>query len=100
MEISEALKKRENKVKPTLVHPDITEELARVFEFGMTKYHKGSWQKFTPEQAMEVLPDAAQRHFNQWLRGERLDSESGLPHLVCAAWNLLVTHWHESRGTE
>ena len=95
-DLIDGLKRDEQKVLPTLVHPDITEGLARVFAYGKEKYHKGSWMEFTPDQAREVLPDAAQRHFNEWLRGNRVSTEN-LDHLLQASWNLLVLWFHENK---
>jgi hypothetical protein len=95
-DLVEGLKRDESKVMPTLVHPDMMEGLARVFECGLTKYHKGSWMEFTADQAREVLPDAAMRHFNEWLRGNRVSPEN-LDHLLQASWNLLVLWFHENR---
>lgn len=88
------LKRNEHKTMLTLVPPEMIEELAKVFEYGLQKYERDSWRNFTPEQAVSCLPDAALRHFYAWMKGEIYDQESGLPHLLSAAWNILVVDFH------
>jgi hypothetical protein len=63
------------------------EQVVRVLTFGAEKYSAWSWPG---------VPDARRRYFAAlirhavaWLRGERLDPESGLPHLAHLACNAL-----------
>lgn len=63
------------------------EQVVRVLTFGADKYSAWSWPS---------VPDARRRYFAAlvrhavaWLRGERLDPESGLPHLAHLACNAL-----------
>lgn len=92
------LKMEENKPKLSLVPREGIEALARVYEYGLKKYERDSWRKFTPEQVKDCLPDAALRHLMAYCDGERIDPESGLPHLVQAAWNCLTLHIVGGRG--
>ena len=91
----DGLKYDEGKPMPTLVHPAMVLGLARIFEYGLVKYERDSWQKFTVEQAISCLPDAGLRHLYRWMEGERIDPETGYHHLLHAAWNLLVMWWHD-----
>ena len=63
------------------------EQVVLVLTFGANKYSAWSWPS---------VPDARRRYFAAmvrhavaWLRGERLDPESGLPHLAHLACNAL-----------
>ena len=53
-----------------------------VLEFGARKYSPGNWM--TVPDARTRYWDAAVRHLVAWREGERLDPESGLPHLAHA----------------
>jgi hypothetical protein len=86
------LKMAEHKPKISLVPKEGIEGLARIYEYGLEKYQKNSWRKFTPEQALECLPDAGLRHLLSFCDGEEIDPDSGLPHLLQAAWNCITLH--------
>jgi hypothetical protein len=63
--------------------------VAAVSFFGFQKYGKwGGWRK-VPE-ARERYFDALLRHLACDAEGEKIDPESGLPHLAHAAWNALA----------
>ena len=81
------LKMAELKPRLSLVPRKLIENMAKVYEYGMVKYSRDSWRKFTPEQVNECLPDAAFRHLLAYLDGEEIDPESGLHHLDQCAWN-------------
>jgi hypothetical protein len=51
----------------------------------VAKYHDpDNWKKVAPQR----YKDAAYRHWLAYLKGEKLDPESGLPHLHHCACNL------------
>jgi hypothetical protein len=63
-------------------------EVVKVGTFGANKYIRNGWMdvpdgEFRYEQALY-------RHLLADLEGEKLDPESGISHLVHAAWNILV----------
>ena len=62
-----------------------------VLEFGAKKYEVGNWQKV--DNAKERYFNACHRHLHAWWSGERLDAESGLPHLAHAVCCLLFLMW-------
>lgn len=64
------------------------EAVAQVTTFGAGKYAPRSWR--TVPQAAERYGDAFLRHIFKDAKGERLDPESGLPHLAHVAWNALA----------
>ncbi len=69
----------------TLISWELLYTLARVREFGARKYERNNWKKgFKVTRSCA----AALRHIYQFLSGETLDSESGLPHLAHAVASL------------
>ncbi len=59
------------------------ERVARVLEYGATKYGEDNWR--TVEHAERRYVAAALRHLFAFARGERRDADSGEPHLAHAA---------------
>lgn len=86
----EAMNKQEAKAdagkpRPTLVPVSLIEAVASIREYGVKKYHDpDNWQKVEPQR----YKDAAYRHWLAYIKGEKLDPESGLPHLHHCACNL------------
>lgn len=73
------------KPRPTLVPVSLIEAVASIREYGVAKYHDpDNWKKVEPQR----YKDAAYRHWMAYLKGEKLDPESGLPHLHHCACNL------------
>ena len=62
-------------------------QVVEVLTFGARKYAPDNWRT-VPEWRRRYYA-AALRHMVSWWRGERVDSESGLPHLAHAACCLL-----------
>jgi len=65
------------------------------FEHGLRKYERDGWQRVA--DAHRVYYDAAQRHLDTYWRGQRIDAESGVHHLLCAAASLAIMWWHDER---
>lgn len=77
-------KKDEGKLRPTLVPVALIQAVARVRMYGTEKYGSPeNWRQVEPER----YRDALYRHWLAYLSGERLDEESGLPHLWHLACN-------------
>lgn len=68
-----------------LITAEPFEYIIRTLEFGATKYGAGNWLHASPKK----FSDAFSRHVAAWSNGEKLDPESGLPHLSHAICNLL-----------
>lgn len=90
-----ATKHDNGKLPMSLVPPEAIEALAEVLLFGAEKYGDRNW-----ESGIEWsrLYDAAQRHLTAYLKGERLDPESGKSHLKHALANLAFLVTFEERG--
>jgi hypothetical protein len=62
---------------------DAASQVVRVLDYGRKKYAPDNWRK-VPDARTRYF-EAGLRHLLDWKRGERLDPESGLPHLGHAA---------------
>lgn len=93
---NEADKFDEGKVKWSLLPYAELEDVARVFEYGASKYGQDNWRG---SLRLERWWDSIQRHLVSWKCGEELD-ESGhhhLAHVVAATLQLL---YHAKRKNE
>ena len=70
------------------------EDRVKILTFGAEKYAPNNWQKIEPNRYVA----AAFRHFTAWLKGDCVDSESGLSHLAHAGCNILFLMWFEKHG--
>lgn len=95
--MSQEAKADAGKVRPTLVPPSLVWAVAAIREFGCRKYHDPeNWRKVEPDRYRAAL----YRHWLSYLDGERLDPESGLPHLWHLACNAAFLIEMEEKGNE
>lgn len=66
-------------------------QVVEVLEFGANKYGAENWRHVP--NAKERYFNACHRHLNAWWAGEKVDSESGLPHLAHAVCCLMFLMW-------
>lgn len=64
------------------------EQVGLVATFGAQKYADDGW--ITVPDATRRYTDAMLRHLIKDMQGERIDDESGLPHLAHCAWCALA----------
>lgn len=83
------------KVDWTLMPFDSLEDVVYVLMFGAQKYARDNWQK-VPNPKQRYIA-AAMRHIVAYQKGEKKDSESGLPHLAHAACCILFTAWFDKK---
>jgi hypothetical protein len=82
-----AVKYDEGKPRFDLLSPSAIIELSRVLEYGANKYADRNWEK---GMKWGRVFGAMMRHAWAFWRGERLDAESGLPHMACVMWGAMV----------
>lgn len=85
------------KPRPTLVPVGLVYAVTAIREYGCRKYNDPeNWRKVEPQR----YRDALYRHWLSYLSGEKMDEESGLPHLWHMATNiafLIELEWkHEN----
>jgi hypothetical protein len=96
--MSEGKKYDQDKLKVELLYNDLVNELetvAKVLSFGASKYGERNWRGVSKERYGAALI----RHYNASVKGEKLDLESGQPHLahlVCCALFMLYIENGES----
>jgi len=74
-------------------------DVARVLEYGSTKYAPDNWRSFEWDEASDrEYWSAFLRHLLAHSRGETADPESGLPHLAHAVCCLLIVAFHEAKS--
>jgi hypothetical protein len=91
--VSEGTKLDTGKPRWDLLPIDEAEDVVRVLTFGAVKYEAYNWQLVKGARWRYLA--AGFRHLAEWMRGNRLDAETGLPHLAHAACNLLFLAWFD-----
>lgn len=84
----------EGKRDYTLLPINELEQVLDVLEFGAIKYSPNAWQSVN--NGLERYKKAMLRHMMSYLKGEKIDSESGLSHLSHLATNVLFIMWFEN----
>ena len=86
----EALRFNTNKARLSYIlqFPHVLEAIARIMEFGATKYEDGNWKKGGKPDA-EYL-NSGMRHLTEWVNHKKFDPDSGCAHLGMAIWNLMA----------
>lgn len=76
-----------------------TDEIARVYGFGATKYSPDNWRR---GYSWRLSIGAMFRHLALWVSGEELDKESRCHHLAHVAWHCLtlMTFGKDGLGTD
>ncbi len=64
------------------------DEVVQVLQFGARKYEEHGWRNISEEELPKLL-GAAMRHVFAYLRGEKVDKETGIDHLAHASCDLL-----------
>ena len=93
-------KRDEGKPPIQLIEPSYILGLAKVLGFGAEKYGPNDWKNNVPENVIDRTFGSVQRHLWQWKGGEKQDSESGLPHLLHAACQLMMLYWYDNNVKE
>lgn len=83
---NKGMKFDENKLHLELIPPSLIIGVGEVLTYGAKKYAPNNWRYVT--HAKERYQGALMRHWYAYLAGEKLDEESGLPHLYHVATNI------------
>jgi len=93
----EGLKYDRGKPPMHLLSPEALRQVAKVLEFGATKYEPWNWARGI---SYSRVYSAAQRHLNYWWEGEDLDPETGISHIAHAACCLMFLLQYEKTKQE
>ena len=77
----------EGKMPIDLVPTSSIYAIAKVMEYGSSKYEEHNWRRGMP---WTKPYSCAQRHLLKWFEGEELDEESGLNHLYHVMANIAM----------
>lgn len=73
------------------------EAVAKVFQYAEKKYgNVSTWRNLTPASKDRYL-NALMRHLVEIFKGNRVDPESGLPHIYAVAWNALTSAYIDTK---
>ncbi len=85
-----------DKLRFDLLSPEFEEVVTKVLTYGAAKYEPNNWQNV--EDAENRYYAALRRHISAYRKGEKVDPESGLPHLAHAACNIMfLMHFEENK---
>lgn len=96
-----AIKHDSNKLRMDLIPPEAELALAEILTYGANKYADRNWEKGFeggPQANWDRIYGALRRHLLMYLLGERLDQESGKPHLWHALCCMAFLVTYEVRG--
>lgn len=79
-----------------LLDPVFITGIGKILTFGADKYGANNWQSATPED-VERVKGALLRHLMSYLGGEKLDPETGEPHLYHIGCNTMFLDYHDRK---
>lgn len=85
----------EGKLRYSLSPIDVREEVLKAWEHGCVKHVPGDWVK---GYSWCAYYDKISRHLNAWMKGERIDAESGVHHLAKLIANAEILLAYDLRG--
>lgn len=71
----------EGKTRLSLIPPASMEQMAKVLEFGASKYGDHNWRAAGPNLSLLKIVDSLKRHLLSFEKGQDVDEESGLSHI-------------------
>ena len=91
----EGIKFDTERIRMELITPEFMEEVGKVLTHGAKKYSPRNWEKGI---SYSRIIAAMLRHLYAFMRGERIDPESGLLHTAHLACNALFLLTYDKRG--
>src|SRR4030042_3442255 len=98
-ELKEGTKYDEDKLRMDLITPEMEEALAEILSYGCGKYNDRNWEKGIKYSR---IYGAVRRHLLAWIKGEKIDKESGkeaLKHAFCTL-GFLITYEARNMGKD
>ena len=78
--------------RPELIDPDFLLGLSKVLAQGAAKYSDNNWKEVND---INRYIGALQRHALNSQRGDKIDEDSGLSHMLHVAANAMFIYWYE-----
>lgn len=86
----------DDKLRWDLLPMEEIEDIVRVYHAGAKKYGPNNWQNL--DNGFERYRAAMFRHMMEYMKGERIDSDTGAFHLAQCAWNCIAMLWYDKHG--
>lgn len=90
------LKDDNNKIRLELLDFRFVEGIGEILTMGAKKYEANNWQKAEDASRYE---GALLRHLAAYMKGEKVDPESGLPHVYHMGCNLMFLDYFDRKET-
>lgn len=87
---------KDDKLRWDLLPMEEIEDIVRVYHAGAKKYGPNRWQDL--DNGFERYRAAMARHLMEYLKGERVDADTGCLHLAQVAWNAITMLWYDKHG--
>ena len=86
----------DDKLRWDLLPMEEIEDIVKVYHAGAKKYGPNTWQNL--DNGIERYRAAMFRHLMEYMKGERVDSDTGCFHLAQCAWNCIAMLWYDKHG--
>lgn len=86
----------DDKLRWDLLPMEEIEDIVRVYHAGAKKYGPNNWQNL--DNGINRYRAASQRHMMEYLRGNKIDEETGCYHLAQCAWNIIAMLYLDKHG--
>lgn len=86
----------DDKLRWDLLPMEEIEDIVKVYHAGAKKYGPNNWQNL--DNGIERYRAAMFRHLMEYMKGERVDSDTGCFHLAQCAWNCITMLWYDKHG--
>lgn len=86
----------DDKLRWDLLPMEEIEDIVKVYHAGAKKYGPNNWQNL--DNGFERYRAAMFRHLMEYMKGERVDSDTGCFHLAQCAWNCIAMLWYDKHG--
>lgn len=86
----------DDKLRWDLLPMEEIEDIVKVYHAGAKKYGSNNWQNL--DNGFERYRAAMFRHLMEYMKGERVDSDTGCFHLAQCAWNCIAMLWYDKHG--
>lgn len=87
---------KDDKLRWDLLPMEEIEDIVRVYHAGAKKYGPNRWQDL--DNGFERYRAAMMRHLMEYMKGERVDTDTGALHLAQVAWNAIAMLWYDKHG--
>lgn len=87
---------KDDKLRWDLLPMEEIEDIVRVYHAGAKKYGPNRWQDL--DNGFERYRAAMMRHLMEYMKGERIDADTGAYHLAQVAWNAITMLWYDKHG--